>query len=278
MKDSIRESLSYWGLYGKMLRVKKEFEPRFIPFGNHKHQYFLYYEPKNPASDKVIMWVHGGGWNAGTPQIFDFVGQCAAKNGYRFVSIGYRLSPKYKYPCQIEDVCAGYKAAVEFLIANGVDIGRIVVSGPSAGAHLASILCYSKGMQEEFCVDVSNVIGFIGVGGPYIFSGKQSLSVRMLLNQLFAKGYDRTLGEPYSLMEKNHIPMLLIQSKHDGLIEYSCAEHFYEKAKSLGMECELYAVADQKNTHSWYTAGMFLETREKNQSLNKFFSWIEGIR
>lgn len=277
MKDTIRESLSYWGLYGKMLRVKKEVEPQIIPFGTHRHQYSLYYKPANPASDKVITWVHGGGWNAGTPRIFDFVGQCAAKNGYRFVSIGYRLSPKFKYPCQIEDVCAGYKASVDFLTTRGVDTNRIIISGPSAGAHLSSILCYSKETQEKYGVDVSNVAGFIGVGGPYTFSGRQSLSVRLLLNQLFAKGYDRTQGEPHFLMTESRIPMLLIQSKHDGLIEYSCAEYFYEKAKALGIKCELYTVEDKKNTHSWYTAGMFLETREENQSLNKFFSWIENI-
>lgn len=278
MKDSIRESLSYWGLYSKLLQVKKLFEPQFIPFGGHRHQYFLYYEPENPVNDKVIIWMHGGGWNAGTPKMFDFVGQCAAKNGYRFISIGYRLSPKYKYPCQIEDVCAGYKASVEFLNTRGVDTSRLIVSGPSAGAHLSAILCYSKETQEKYDVDVSNVVGFIGVGGPYVFSGRQSLSVRLLLNQLFAKGYDRTQGEPYSLMTKSRIPMLLIQSRHDGVIEYSCAEHFYARAKELGNECELYTVTDRKNTHSWYTAGMFLETRETNQSLNKFFSWIENLR
>ena len=82
-------------------------------------------------------------------------------------------------------------------------------------------------------VDVSNVIGFIGVGRPYSFAGKQSLAVRILLNQLFAKGYDRTQGEPCFLMEKSRIPMLLIQSRHDGLIEYSCAERIYEKAGLL---------------------------------------------
>ncbi len=277
MKDSIRESLSYWSLYGKMLRVKKEYKPQTVSFGKHKHQYFLYYEPKNLVSDKVILWVHGGGWNAGTPKMFDFVGQCIAKNGYRFVSLGYRLSPKNKYPCQIEDVYAGYKAAVEFLDGKGIDTGRMIVSGPSAGAHLASILCYSGRIQEELEVDVSNVIGFIGAGGPYTFFGKQSFSVRLLLNQLFAKGYDRVRGEPYSLMTKSPIPMLLIQSRHDGLIAYSCAEHFREKAESLGNKCELYDVVDKRNTHSWYTAGMFLETRETNQCLDKFFSWIEDI-
>ncbi len=277
MKDSIRESLSYIGLYRKMFQVKKHFKPEKIAFGECKDQYFLYYEPQKVISKKIIIWVHGGGWNSGTPYFFDFVGQCIVGAGYRFISLGYRLSPKYKYPCQIEDVCLGYKKAIEFLVRKGIDTSRVIVTGPSAGAHLSSILCYSKKVQEELDVDVSNVIGFIGVGGPYCFSEKQSLSVKILLNQLFEKDYDRVQGEPYSLMCKNHIPMLLIQSEHDGLIEYSCAEDFYEKAVSLGNVCELYSVIDKKNTHSWYTAGMFLETRKENLGLDKFFSWIEEL-
>lgn len=277
MKDSLRESLSYWGLYWKMFQVKKVIKPQAVSFGNDRQQYFLYYEPAHVKSDKVIIWVHGGGWNAGSPKLFDFVGQCVTKNGYRFFSLGYRLSPKNKYPCQIEDVCTGYRAAIAFLKQKGIDPAKIVISGPSAGAHLSAILCCSQKVQAQYGVDLSNVIGFIGVGGPYSFSGKQSLSVRLLLNQLFAKGYDRTQSEPCSLMGKSSIPMLLIQSRHDGLISYSCAEDFYHKAKALGNKCELYSVVDKKNTHSWYTAGMFLETRETNQGLNKFFTWIEKL-
>lgn len=277
MKDSIRESLSYWGLYMKMLRVKKEIRPQAVSFGSDSHQYFLYYEPQTRTTDKIIIWVHGGGWNAGSPKLFDFVGQCVAKNGCRFVSLGYRLSPKNKYPCQIEDVCHGYQAAITFLNQKGINASKIVISGPSAGAHLSSILCYSKKIQETYDIDISPVIGFIGVGGPYRFSEKDSLSVRLLQNQLFAKGYDRAQGEPCSLIEKSDIPMLLIQSRHDGLISYSCAEDFYKKARSLAIPCELYSVTDKRNTHSWYTAGMFLETRETNQGLDRFFTWIETI-
>ena len=275
--DSIRESLSYFGLYRKMLRVRKSIVPEAVSFGNDKNQYFLYYEPKHTAGDKIIMWVHGGGWNAGTPKYFDFVGQCVANAGYRFVSIGYRLSPKNKYPCQIEDVCAGYKAALRYLNDKKIDTSKVIVSGPSAGAHLSSILCYSKSVQETYDVDVSNVIGFIGVGGPYSFSVRTSLSVKLLLDQLFEKNYDRTKGEPCSLVNASNISMLLIQSRHDGLIDFSCAEELYKKAISLGIACELYEVVDKKNTHSWYTAGMFLETREENKGLDKFFSWIEIV-
>jgi len=276
MNDFLRESLSYAGLYRRMLRVRKKFIPARVSFGGDKAQYFLYYEPGEAVSDKVIVWVHGGGWNAGSPAFFDYVGQCAAGQGYRFVSLGYRLSPKHKYPCQIEDVCAGYSAALRYLEAQDIETSRVIVAGPSAGAHLASIMCYSTEAQRRYGVDISNVIGFIGSGGPYSFRDDQSWTLRLLLNQLFEKGCDRRSGEPVSLMEGNGIPMLLIQSRHDGVIGYACAEDFAGKAREVGNPCELYSVVDSKNTHSWYTAGMFLESRAENRGLDRFFSWIEA--
>ena len=275
MNDSLRESLSYFGLYRKMFQVKRKYKPEMVSYGKNKEQYFLYYEPEKIVSDKIIVWIHGGGWNAGNPRFFDFVGQCVCDQGYRFFSLGYRLSPGYKYPCQIKDVCVAYNSAISYLKEKGTDISKIIIAGPSAGAHLASIMCYCRKVQEKYRVDVSNVIGFIGSGGPYSFREDQSLTVRLLLGQLFRKGYNRRNGEPAALMGKSSIPMLLIQSRHDGLIEYACAEDFAARAEELGNVCELYSVTDKKNTHSWYTAGMFLETRAENKGLDKFFSWIE---
>lgn len=67
------------------------------------------------------------------------------------------------------------------------------------------------------------------------------------------------------------------QSGNDGVVDYSCAEMFCKKAVELGNKCELYSVEDKKNTHSWYTAGMFLETREQNKGLDKFYTYIEKL-
>ena len=270
-----KQTLSYFGLYRKMFQVKKKYNPVVVSYGSDKEQYFLYYEPKKVKSDKIIVWVHGGGWNAGNPKFFDYVGQCICDQGYRFVSLGYRLSPKYKYPCQIKDVCVAYSTAINYLKDNGVSTSKIIIAGPSAGAHLTSIMCYCRKVQKKYGVDVSNIIGFIGSGGPYSFRDDQGLTIKLLQNQLFKRGYNRRNGEPVALMSKNNIPMLLIQSKHDGLVEYACAEDFAQKAKELGNSCELYSIIDKKNTHSWYTAGMFMETREENKGLDKFFSWIE---
>ena len=259
MNDLMRESLSYFGLYRKMFQVKRKYKPEMVRFGKDKEQYFLYYEPDRLASGKIIVWVHGGGWNAGNPKL-----------------LGYRLSPKYKYPCQLRDVCTGYSSAVSCLEERGIDTSEIIVAGPSAGAHLASIMCYCRKAQKKYNVDITNIIGFIGSGGPYSFRDDQGLMLRLLEDQLFKKDYDRRNGEPVSLMSGNHIPMLLIQSRHDGLVEYACAEDFARKAEEVGNACELYSVTDRKNTHSWYTAGMFMETRKENRGLDKFFSWIEA--
>lgn len=277
MKDYWREMLSYPRLYYKLAKVKKIIEPEKIYYGRDKHQFFLHFKPQTEVKDKVVVWIHGGGWNAGSPDDFCYVGQSFALEGYHCVSLGYRLSPKNKYPTQVEDVCAAYGKAMEYLGEQGIDCSKVIVSGPSAGAHLSSVLCYGRRYQEKCKVDISHIIGFIGVAGPYDFGKNISNTVKILLGQLFSKGYDRTDGEPCSLFSANHIPMLLMHSRHDGLIDYSQSEAFYEKAKESGMKCELYEVVDKINTHSAYSAGMFLETRETNQALDKLYTWIETL-
>jgi len=277
MIDYIRENLSYYELFYRLHKAEKTFKPEKVSFGPDKDQYFLYYEPEHPVSDKIVVWVHGGGWNSGDPEAFDYVGQAMVKEGYRFVSLGYRLSPKNKYPVQIEDVCAGYNAAMKHLQDKGIDTSKVIVSGPSAGAHLSSILTYNRKVQTEYNVDISNVIGYAGFGGPYRFAKSQGLTLRMLLAMLFEKGYDRSQAEPLSLMEESSVPMLLIQSSHDGLIEFECAEEFAKKAKILGIPCEIYDVEDKKNTHSWYTAGCFFFDRGQSRTVDKFLKFIESL-
>lgn len=68
----------------------------------------------------MILYIHGGGWNAGSPEFFDFVGQRFAQEGYRFIC-GYRLSPKCKYSCQIEDVINCFDSYMRFLDKRAID-------------------------------------------------------------------------------------------------------------------------------------------------------------
>lgn len=81
MIDYFRENMSYFGLMSKVRRFPKNITPERIIYGEDKDQYYLYYEPQKILSDKVIVWIHGGGWNAGDPDFFDYVGQRFAMEG-----------------------------------------------------------------------------------------------------------------------------------------------------------------------------------------------------
>jgi acetyl esterase/lipase len=99
------------------------------------------YLPAN-AKDPVplIIWVHGGGWKAGSkenclPVRLGFTGR-----GYAVASINYRLTGTAPFPAQIEDC----KAAVRWLRAHagqyGLNPDRFGVWGSSAGGHLVALL------------------------------------------------------------------------------------------------------------------------------------------
>ncbi|MEX2261351.1 MAG: alpha/beta hydrolase [Bryobacteraceae bacterium] len=94
----------------------------------------------------VVVWVHGGGWRAGSkdkPRCLSLV-----REGYAIVAINYRLSGEATFPSQIYDV----KAAIRWVRANakqyGFDPERIAVFGASAGGHLAALAGTSGGVKE----------------------------------------------------------------------------------------------------------------------------------
>lgn len=97
-----------------------------------------------PASSdgllSAIVFIHGGGWQAGDKSGFEQPIRQFASAGYVAVSVGYRFAPEHPWPAQIEDV----KCAVRYLRANaaeyGIDPDKIGAIGHSAGGHLALLL------------------------------------------------------------------------------------------------------------------------------------------
>ena len=126
MKGLIRDLACGPALFGGLLGWTKTIEPRKLHYGAHPTQYLLDFVPPVPQRETVVVYLHGGGWDKGSPSFFSFIGQRLAQEGYRCVMPGYRLVPKYRFPAQIKDVTAGTKAALRYLEKQGVDTARIV--------------------------------------------------------------------------------------------------------------------------------------------------------
>jgi acetyl esterase len=86
----------------------------------------------------AIVYLHGGGWVAGSLATHDGVCAALALDADAVVaSVHYRRAPESPYPAPNDDAYAVLAWVVEHADALSVDRARIAVAGDSAGAHLA---------------------------------------------------------------------------------------------------------------------------------------------
>ncbi len=107
----------------------------------------LYYPPSGNGPFPLVVWIHGGGWSAGSKALSATSPQRQmVAQGYAVASVEYRLSGVARYPAAVLDV----KAAIRFLRANStrffVRTDRIAAWGSSAGGHLAAMLGVTGGV------------------------------------------------------------------------------------------------------------------------------------
>ena len=111
----------------------------------------IYMPPKKGGPKPLIMYVHGGGWTAGTPRNAGAHGNFPAalaklaSEGFVVASLEYRLAEEARFPAQLQDA----RAALRFLKGNaarfGIDPARTGIWGGSAGGHLSALTALSCG-------------------------------------------------------------------------------------------------------------------------------------
>jgi acetyl esterase/lipase len=116
----------------------------YASIGDHTLTLDLYV-PQANASPPLVVWLHGGGWRAGSkarpPTGF-------VDSGFALASLDFRQSTDAPFPAMIHDI----KAAIRFLRANASRYGyaadRIAIAGVSSGGHLAALVGVTNGHEE----------------------------------------------------------------------------------------------------------------------------------
>ena len=121
-----------------------------------------------PEADprKVILYLHGGGYIAGSPRSHrHMVAQAGREAGTRTIALDYRLAPEHPFPAAVEDAVAGYR----FLLSRGFSADHIAVAGDSAGGGLTVALLVwlrDAGLPLPACAwCVSPWVDLEGAGG-----------------------------------------------------------------------------------------------------------------
>ena len=133
-----------------------------VSYGTNSQQKMDVYLPagRSVTATKVIIMVHGGGWNAGDKSDFNQYVDSLKKREptYAIFNINYRLANAPDiFPAQENDV----KAAVEFIYNKRTEYlisDKFVLVGASAGGHLALL----QGYKNTVPVKAKAIIDFFG--------------------------------------------------------------------------------------------------------------------
>ena len=199
------------------------------------------YRPRAaPAGCPTLLQIHGGAWILGSKneQGIPLMRHLASR-GWVCVSANYRLSPRATFPDHLIDC----KRAVQWIREHGAEYGAnpdfLVVTGGSAGGHLAALMAltanhpeYQPGF-ERADTSVSGCVAFYGVydftnrSGAWLHKGLIRLLERRVMKVPLAtarEAYEK--ASPMSCITATAPPFFVIHGTHDTMVPVAEARAF----------------------------------------------------
>jgi acetyl esterase/lipase len=196
--------------------------------------------PIGASSEKVILYVHGGGYVSGSCSDHrGIISKFALNTGFANLLYEYRLAPEHPFPAAIDDSVMVY----QWLLESGYKPENIVIAGESAGGGLALALllalkeqniplpkaavaispwtdltCSSESYRTKNKLSPAPLNSWYVFGSHYIGSNKAD---NPLISPLFG--------------DLKGLPPLLINSGVDDEL-FEDGEKFYQKAKAAGVD------------------------------------------
>lgn len=206
------------------------------------------FPPAQPSSAPrpAVVWIHGGAWRGGSPEVFFAHARYFATRGAVGFCIEYRLiTPE---ALEVADCVADCRAAIRYLRANAAELGidprRIAVGGDSAGGHLAAALATLEDTDNASRPDAlllynpvldlteQDWIRFV-LGGP-------NLNNKSLPRHDSPEDIARAAAlSPVLHVRPGQPPALLVHGLDDKVVPPSQAWRFATAAKAAGNRCDL---------------------------------------
>ncbi|PCI09454.1 hypothetical protein COB72_06425 [bacterium] len=140
----------------------------------------------------ILIFIHGGAWAFGDKKRLEHKAEMALRNGWVYVSINYRLSPRVKHPEHARDAAAAIAYVRDHAQEFGGDASNIVIMGHSAGAHIAAIVACDEDLLSEYGMKPSDLDGVVLLDGAGYDIPNQMNSP--LLTGVTRKMYERAFG------------------------------------------------------------------------------------
>jgi epsilon-lactone hydrolase len=231
--------------------------------------------PPGAASDRVILYLHGGGYIMGSINTHRAtVARIARAAQARGFAIDYRVAPEHPFPAAVEDAAAAYR----WLLAQGYQPSRIVIAGDSAGGGLvlAALLSLrdSGAPMPAAAVPISPWTDMEGTGASVKTNAARDPMVTIDGLNSMAKLYVGQQDPKHPLASPLYgdfrgLPPLLIQvGAAEILLDDST--RVADRAKAAGVQVELEAWDDM--FHVWHAFAKILP--EGQQAIDRIGQFV----
>lgn len=208
--------------------------------------------PNGVEKPPLLVWVHGGGWRAGSRKSVGAIG--LVQEGFAIASVSYRLSPVAPFPAQVHDVKGGIRYLRAHAEELGFDATRIGIMGASAGAHIAALAAVTNGSAPhegttggnlDTSSDVQALVSYFGASNLTSILDQSTpfgLNIRVpALELLFGGSLDKKqdlarLASPVFYVDSDDPPMLLLHGDQDPQMPINQTHELHGAAKSHGLD------------------------------------------
>jgi len=205
------------------------------------------FRPSEPNGVGVLL-LHGGGYKIGDRGLMRGYGIQMARRGYACVSSEYRLSEEAAWPAQQQDV----EAAIGWMQTNaeslGMDPGKFVLWGNSAGGHMALLLAsrFSSGTGAD--VQRNPIAAAVTYYPITIYEPEMGRCWELFCPPMFPGG-----GSPEQwrdISPLTHVsdqlpPTLLLHGAQDDIVVASQSTRYFDALTKAGVTAELHVYAGQ---------------------------------
>lgn len=223
-----------------------------ISYDTHPETVLDILQPKSPALTKRpgIIVIHGGGWIGGAKE--RMIGICLryVEKGFVAANVEYRLAKTATAPAAVADVLKAAQWFRENAKRYKVDTKRIVVTGPSAGGHLALMVGLTpKSARLGPAAKVAAVVNFYGITdvadlltGP----NEREYAVSWLPEQEGRPELARRVS-PMTYVRKDVPAILTVHGDVDPTVPYEHGVGLTKALRDAGADAELISVRNGKH-------------------------------
>jgi arylformamidase len=142
LRAAVADHPAYFARWAETSRtVRERHSGRLdLAYGPGPKETLDFFPASASAPAPLLVFIHGGFWQAMDKSDFSFIAPEFLAAGISVAVINYALAPSVG----MDEIVAQSRAALLWLVRNagslGIDIGRIAVSGHSAGGHLAAMM------------------------------------------------------------------------------------------------------------------------------------------